>query len=146
MNLEEFEDLVDRCGEVPAGWPPSVRQDALQLLAGSEKAQEIVAEAARLRGMFGRQVAEPAPANLADRIVALAGRVDDVQPSFTKEKRPQVPEGLRPRRSRRINLPKAFIWMVVCSAAGFGLMQGATGGWPHIDFAGLFAALSGRPT
>lgn len=146
MNLQEFEDLVDRCGELPADWPSSVRQEALVFLAGSKEAQDVVAEAASLRDIFGRSGTESTPANLADRIVALAGRVDDIQPSFTKEKRPQAPAELRPARSRRINLPKTFLWLVACSAAGFGLMQSATGGWPDIDFVGLFAALSGRPT
>lgn len=146
MNLEEFEDLVDRCGELPAGWPPAVREEALAFLAGSKKAQAVVAEAAALRDMFGRGVVESAPANLADRIVALAGRMDDIQPSFTKEKRPQSVDGLRAPRSRRINVPKAFIWLVVCSTAGLGLIHSVAGGWPHIDFASLLAALSGRPT
>jgi len=146
MTLEEFEDLVDRCGELPAQWPSAVRQEALAFLAGSTKAQAIVADTAALRDMFGRGAVETAPANLADRIVALAGRMDDVQPSFTKEKRPQGLDEPRTPRSRRINLPKAFLWLVVCSAAGLGLIHGAAGGWPHIDFATLFAALSGRPT
>lgn len=146
MNIEEFEDLVDRCGELPAEWPSSVRQEALAFLAASKKAQDIVAEAARLRDMFGRSGTELAPVNLANRIVALAGRMDDIQPSRSKEKGPRALEGLRPPCSRRFNLPKAFVWFVVCSTAGLGLMHSVTGGWPHIDFAGLFAVLSGRPT
>jgi hypothetical protein len=144
MNIEEFEDLVDRCGEVPAEWPEAVRADALAFLAGSAAARAVVTEASSLRAMFGGAVKEPAPANLADRIVTLAGRMDEIQPSFTKESR--VHSAQVPRQSsllKRTGLPKSYLWLAACFAAGLGLglVRGAAGGWPHVDFSTLFAAV-----
>ncbi len=144
MTLEEFEDLVDRCGEAPAGWPQDVRQEALRFLADSQQAREIVAEAAALRAMFGASVAEPAPANLAGRIVALAGRMDDIQPPLAKDLKPRAP--LVPGRQpffNRLGPPKSYLWLVACFGLGLGLglAHGYAVGGSNIDFASLFAAV-----
>ena len=63
MNIEQFEDLVDRFGERPADWPDDIREQASKFLAGSRDAQEFVAEASALRNMFHDDVAERAPAS-----------------------------------------------------------------------------------
>ncbi len=122
MNLAEFEDLVDRCGEQPAAWPVEVRADALKFLAESNEARDVVAEAAALREMFNRNPATPAPANLGQRIVTLAGRLDDRPPRFDKESRPK-PDGVGGRVAalKRSGLPKSYLWVAACFAAGIGL-------------------------
>jgi len=120
MNLAEFEDLVDRCGERPADWPADVRADALDFLERSREARDVVASAAALRDMFDDSPAEPAPANLANRIVTLAGRVDDLPASFDKEKTPKSP-GRFPFLNRS-GLPKSYIWIAACFAAGIGFV------------------------
>lgn len=127
MNIEQFEDLVDRCGELPAEWPEAVRVDALKFLDGSPEAREVIAEAAALRIALGGSVAEQAPANFADRIVTLAGRVDDLQP-FKSDLRPgPTPMPRRHPLLSRIGLPKLFLWLgvfVVASLASVWSMVG----------------------
>lgn len=120
MNLAEFEDLVDRCGEQPAAWPAEVRADALDLLGRSQEARDVVAAAAALREMFNDSLAEPAPANLANRIVTLAGRVDDLPASLDKERTPKA-IGRFPFLNRS-GLPKSYIWIAACFAAGIGIV------------------------
>lgn len=119
MNLAEFEDLVDRCGEQPAAWPVEIRADALKLLDESQEARDVVASAVALRKMFDDSPAEPAPANLANRIVTLAGRIDDL-PVVHDSKPPKAP-GRFPFLSRS-GLPKSYIWIAACFAAGIGLV------------------------
>jgi hypothetical protein len=80
MNIEQFQDLVDRFGEAPAGWPADLRAQAVRFLAGSPEAQDIVAEAAELRAMFRNDVVTKAPAGLSDRIFASAGRSEQWRP------------------------------------------------------------------
>lgn len=120
MNLAEFEDLVDRCGEQPAAWPAEIRADALDFLERSREAQDVVATAVALRKMFDDSPAEPAPANLANRIVTLAGRVDDLPAALDKEKTPKAP-GRFPFLNRS-GLPKSYIWIAACFAAGIGFV------------------------
>lgn len=76
MDIEQFEELVDEFGEFPAGWPDNERAEAISLLNSSQKAREIVAEAAALRHMFQRSEPVIAPAGLANRIAMLAGDAD----------------------------------------------------------------------
>jgi hypothetical protein len=72
MDIERFEGLVDQFGEFPADWPLDVRASAIYLLETSREAQEIVAEAAKMRALFARSKPVNAPAGLADKIVMLA--------------------------------------------------------------------------
>lgn len=120
MNLAEFEDLIDRCGELPAAWPDEIRADALKLLGESREAQDVVAEAAALRQMFDSRPAEPAPVNLANRIVTLVGRVDDLPAPLDRDKVPKAP-GRVPFLSRS-SLPKSYVWIAACFVAGVGFV------------------------
>lgn len=120
MNLAEFEDLVDRCGEQPSAWPVEVRAEALAFLEQSREARDVVAGAAALRKMFDDSPAEPAPANLANRIVTLAGRIDDMPTVHDNSKLPKAPG--RFSFLSRTGLPKSYIWIAACFAAGIGLV------------------------
>jgi len=69
-----FEDLIDRLGEDLSRWPGDQRLAAEQLLATSAAARALHEEARVLRqALNGPQVS--APAGLADRIAAAAGRL-----------------------------------------------------------------------
>jgi hypothetical protein len=74
MNLEEFEDLVDRCGENVSRWPAPFREQGAALLRASEAAREIVSCAALLRRTLGEAEPIRAPSALVDRIVSSASR------------------------------------------------------------------------
>jgi hypothetical protein len=127
MNLEEFEDLVDRCGERPADWPNAERQAALDFFNRSKEAQDIVAQATMLRGMFDSRESPAVPENLAERIVTLAGRMDEIRPSLGKDTSPRPPHGLGERLLYWPRLPKSFLWLIACFAAagvGVSLLRG----------------------
>ena len=70
MDIETFEDLVDRLGEDVSAWPSPAREAGTALIATSAQAREIVADAARLRQELSRHTPLRAPAGLADRIMA----------------------------------------------------------------------------
>lgn len=71
MDIVEFEEWLDRLGDDISKWPHPQRDDAQILLATSQKARALFAEAKVLRSAL---VTAPvkAPAGLADRIVAAA--------------------------------------------------------------------------
>jgi hypothetical protein len=74
MDVREFEDLIDRIGEDLSRWPDAQRLAAQELLASSAEARVLHDEARMLR----QALASPpvrAPAGLADRIVAAAGKL-----------------------------------------------------------------------
>jgi hypothetical protein len=72
MEIEEFEDLVDRYGEDLAAWPVDLQGQAAALVRQSARARAVIAEAQTLRRALGGPARAPAPAGLADRIVAAA--------------------------------------------------------------------------
>jgi hypothetical protein len=74
MDAVMFEDLIDRLGEDLSRWPSDQRLAAEQLLATSAAARTLYEEARMLRKALN---AAPvgAPAGLADRIAAAAGRL-----------------------------------------------------------------------
>jgi hypothetical protein len=81
MDVAMFEDLIDRLGEDLSRWPSDQRLAAEQLLATSAAARTLHEETRVLRkALSGPPVS--APAGLADRIVAAAGRLkaQDVAP------------------------------------------------------------------
>lgn len=71
MTVGEFQDILDRFGENPADWPSDRRSSAESLLARSDAARNILAEAKALRQRFNDS-GVTAPPGLADRIVAKA--------------------------------------------------------------------------
>lgn len=74
MDVTEFGDLIDRLGEDLSLWPEDRRGSAEQLLDHSAEARALLEEARTIR----RALAAPpvrAPAGLADRIVAAAGKL-----------------------------------------------------------------------
>ena len=80
MDVREFEDLIDRLGEDVSCWPDEQRQGATELLASSPEARALLEEACVLRRALSAPVVR-APAGLADRIVAAAGRLKAPQPA-----------------------------------------------------------------
>jgi len=72
ITLEEFSDLLDRLGDVLADWPTEDRLSAESLLAQSDPARRLLAEAAGL-GAALRSSQPKAPAGLVDRILTASG-------------------------------------------------------------------------
>jgi hypothetical protein len=73
MDIEEFEDLLDRLGEDLSRWPAEKQKSASVLLAQSGEARELLREAATLRSLLSKSPIR-APEGLADRIVVQASR------------------------------------------------------------------------
>jgi hypothetical protein len=74
MDVAEFEDLIDRWGENLSVWPDDRRVLAEQLLSHSAEAQALLEKARTLRQTLTAP-SVPAPAGLADRIVAAATKL-----------------------------------------------------------------------
>ncbi|MFL9823534.1 hypothetical protein [Rhodoplanes sp. SY1] len=72
MDIDDFEDQVDRWGEDVSAWPEPSRTQALALLKVSAEAREVLAEAKALREALAVREPVRAPADLADRILAAA--------------------------------------------------------------------------
>jgi len=72
MNIEEFEDCVDRYGEDVASWPSPERERGAALVRSSLAARGIVSQAKLLRAAMTGAAPVRAPFGLADRIVARA--------------------------------------------------------------------------
>ena len=84
MDVAMFEDLIDRLGEDLSRWPSDQRLAAEQLLATSSVARTLHEEARVLRkALDARPVS--APAGLADRIVAAAGRLKAEQAASSSQ-------------------------------------------------------------
>ena len=74
MDVGAFEDLIDRLGEDLSLWPDAERAAALELLASSVEARALHDEA-RDAASASRRPPVRAPAGLADRIIAAAGKL-----------------------------------------------------------------------
>jgi hypothetical protein len=74
MDLEEFEDLVDRWGEDIHRWQSPFREQAAELLRTNGSARDVLDQAAFLRRTIAGPAPAKAPAGLADRITAAAKR------------------------------------------------------------------------
>jgi|KBSSwiStaDraftv2_1062776.scaffolds.fasta_scaffold1497061_1 hypothetical protein len=74
MDVGTFEDLIDRLGEDLSLWPDAQRAAALELLASSADARVLYDEARTVRQALAAPPVR-APAGLADRIVAAAGKL-----------------------------------------------------------------------
>jgi hypothetical protein len=84
MDVAMFEDLIDRLGEDLSRWPSDQRLAAEQLLATSSVARTLHEEARVLRKVLGARPVG-APAGLADRIVAAAGRLKAEQAASSSQ-------------------------------------------------------------
>ena len=73
MDIEEFEDLLDRLGEDLSRWPAGKQRSASVLLAQSGEARELLREAVSLRGLLSKSPIR-APEGLAERIVVRASQ------------------------------------------------------------------------
>ncbi|MBI1203229.1 MAG: hypothetical protein GC182_12025 [Rhodopseudomonas sp.] len=144
MNIEQFENLVDRFGEVPTGWPDDIRAEALTFLDQSADARRVVAEAAALRDMFRNDVPTKAPAGLSDRIFAAAAADEGWQPPSARKELFPAPRIPHPAVITRSWQP-SYLVMATCFVVGLGLGLGLKyapfGGDGHIDFATLFAVV-----
>lgn len=78
MDIDDFEDQVDRLGEDVSAWPEPSRTQALALLKVSAAAREVLAEAAALRKALAPNPAIRAPESLTNRILAAAREADAV--------------------------------------------------------------------
>jgi len=74
MDVGTFEDLIDRMGEDLSHWPDAQRLAAEGLLASSAEARVLHDEALTLRQLLAGPPVR-APAGLAERIVAAAGKL-----------------------------------------------------------------------
>jgi hypothetical protein len=74
MDVEEFEDLIDRLGEDTSRWPDAQHQAAASLLSSSPEAVALLARARALREVLAVPPVH-APAGLADRIFAAASKM-----------------------------------------------------------------------
>lgn len=75
MSPQELQDIVDRYGEDPEGWPLACRRPAQDLIDVCAEARAIIAQAKQLRIAL-RNMGPAAPACFTDRIVALALELD----------------------------------------------------------------------
>jgi len=83
-----FEDLIDRLGEDLSRWPDDHRLAAERLLATSDAARTLHEEARVLRNALNGPPVS-APAGLADRIVAAAGRLKAEKAVLSDEAEPE---------------------------------------------------------
>lgn len=123
MTIDEFQDLVDRCGERPEDWPAEIRDEAVAFLESSQTAKAVVAGAADLRAMFAAQPAERAPQDMAARIATLAGRMDSVTPGFVTRRSGILASDPAPgpAGSRPVIRPRTLLWLGVCFIVGIAL-------------------------
>lgn len=77
MNLNTFNDLLDRYGPALDTWPTASRPDAEALLSTSSEAADAQADAQTLANLLAAMPDVPAPGHLAGRIVAEAGEMED---------------------------------------------------------------------
>jgi hypothetical protein len=71
ITLQDFQDILDRCGADPAAWPADRRAAAQALVAGSADARARLDAAVALKqALSGPEV--KAPAGLKDRILKAA--------------------------------------------------------------------------
>lgn len=144
VNIEQFENLVDRFGEVPTGWPDDVRAEALTFLDRSPDARKVVAEATALRAMFEGDVGHKAPAGLSDRIFAAAAASDGWSPPSARKELFPAAHIPHPAVIATSWQPR-YLVMATCFVAGLGLGLGLKyapiAGDGHIDFATLFAVV-----
>jgi hypothetical protein len=101
MQLDEFEDLLDRHGDDLATWPAPSREAASALLKVSPDARELLDDARSMRAMFDRQATVSAPPALASRILADARAMPVAAHSF--------------------NWMRPALTLAICCVAGFGL-------------------------
>ena len=153
MDIEQFQDLVDRFGEFPADWPVEFRAEAVRFLAGSPEAQDVVAEAAKLRDMFHSDAVKMAPAGLSDRIFASAAHSEHWRPSSVRRMPITATGTALPAVAARIERPfvalkewrPSYFMLATLFVIGLGLglglgfAPGRTSG--HIDFATMFAVV-----
>ena len=72
MQVEEFEDLLDRHGDDLAKWPVAERDAGFALLRASQEARDLLEEARDMRDMFGAADQTVAPSGLAERVISSA--------------------------------------------------------------------------
>jgi hypothetical protein len=75
VSPQDLQDIVDRFGEDPAGWPVSQRVPAQELIDDCQEARAIIEQAKRLRAAL-RDMGPDAPGCFSERIVALALELD----------------------------------------------------------------------
>jgi hypothetical protein len=78
MDIEEFEDLLDRLGEDVSTWPADKQRPAARLLAESSEAQDLMRDAVALKGLMARPPVS-APSGLSERIFERAAAMQEPQ-------------------------------------------------------------------
>jgi hypothetical protein len=130
MEIEEFEDLVDRYGEDLATWPVDLQRRAAALVHQSARARAVIAEAQMLRRALRSPARGSAPAGLADRILAAA------QPAAAPA------AAVAARGSRPVPLLKPGIVLSLCFLIGLASGLLPTGSEPvaRLDLPTFFLA------
>jgi hypothetical protein len=75
LSPQQLQDIVDRFGEDPAGWPADYRAEARELIDICAEAKAIIAQAKLLRVLL-QEMGPLAPACFSDQIIALAMELD----------------------------------------------------------------------
>ena len=88
MDIDEFEDLLDRLGEDISTWPIDKQRPAAKILAESSEAQELMRDAVALRGLMARPPMS-APTGLSERIFERAAAMQEPQ------KKTEIPPAYR---------------------------------------------------
>ena len=94
MDVSVFEDLIDRLGDDLSQWPADQRLAAEELLASSAGARALHEEANALR-LALKAPPVRAPAGLADRIFAAAGKLKQ-EPAGSQEPESTVDSSTEP--------------------------------------------------
>ena len=136
MNIEEFEDCVDRYGEDVASWPSPERERGAALVRSSLAARAIVSQAKLLRVAVKGAAPVRAPSGLADRIVARAvAETPTVMPAAIA--RISARNGLHTAFRPAVILPFCFI----VGLAVAWLPAGSDGRGPQFDVSVLLTGL-----
>lgn len=114
MDIDDFEDQVDRLGEDVSAWPEPSRSQAMALLRVSAEARDLLAQAAVLRRALGPDPRVRAPDSLTDRIMAAARDADAVPRTVPQA----VPQAGSSRAARSV--PRGWL-AVVASLSGHPL-------------------------
>ena len=113
MDVAVFEDLIDRLGDDLSQWPADQRLAAEELLASSAAARALHEEARALRQALKAPPVR-APAGLADRIFAAAGKLKR-EPAESQERQNTVDGSAEPATPGKV-LPALLLALFLLPA------------------------------
>ncbi len=139
MQLEEFQELLDRKGPATDAWPAADRERADRLLQTSQQARAILDEALSLREAM-RSAAISAPASLRDSVIRAAR--EPCSPPLIDG----IEDWLHPTFSASPRSGYSALFLLGCLVIGimFGFMEAATAPTVRLEFTAIPAALDPR--